>query len=221
MHVDLAHSRKRLLWPAHQFVFQRGIARIIVRRADLGPIVHAEAMICSAGTVGQPDAARDRIAMEVLPHQLSLLARLFPGQLPSVRWNVQNPQPGQLRINGVLGEACVSDVVSMAGRPTLNQLHLIGERASARADLLHGFAVIESGQVLRLRKATRPVVLFDQTFSAALANLIDRAAHRELAYPALDELVRHFYDAIRSGTEPPFSDGEILTVAKAPNILLS
>src|SRR5579875_1261142 len=129
--LDLARSRERLLCPTHQFVFQRGVAQLLEARKGLGRIVHVGAVICSAGASGQADDASDRIAAEIVPHPLSLMARIFPGELASTRWTVQRPRAGELRISGVMGDVTLSIVVSMAGRPPINLLHLVGERGSA------------------------------------------------------------------------------------------
>ena len=104
--------------------------------------------------------------------------------------------------------------VSMAGRPTRNELQVIGAGGTVEADLFHGFSVSESPQVSRWRKASRPYVRAARGLLAAGGNLAHRAIEREVAYPGLTDLVRRFHCAA-AGVEPsPIPPAETLAVAR-------
>lgn len=109
----------------------------------------------------------------------------------------------------------------MKGRPTVNALRLIGERGSAHADLFHGYSVIEPGTVSRSHKIADPFLRSGSTIFSATANLALRARRREPAYPGLRELIRRFYESLRTGEPPPISAGETLAVAAARDRILS
>jgi len=218
--LDLATSSGRLLCPTHQFLFQTGVRQLFEDIKVLGPLVHVEAMTCSAGADGMEDSDRDRVAGEILPHPLSLFASLFPGELSRARWQATHPAPGELRISTEMKGSSVAILISMAGRPTLNQLRMIGQRASATADLYHGFQVTEPGVVSRSRKIVQPFFRSGLTFSAALMNLSGRALRGEAAYPGLREFVQRFYLAAKTGTPGPISPEATLAVAAARDILL-
>ena len=91
------------------------------------------------------------------------------------------------------------DRISTRGRPTRATLDVMGTKASAHADLYHGFAVVEQGSGTGVRKVARPFSLAGSTLGRAGTNLTRRALSRETAYPGLRELVRRTYDAIATG----------------------
>jgi len=213
--LALAEARRRLAVPVHQFLFQRGFRRALGRVAVLGPLRQVIATICSAGAAGGTPADADRVAAEILPHPLSLLARLLPGELDRARWQVLRPAPGEWCVAGVAGGTGVQIVVSMGGRPPVHELRLLGERGALHLDLFHGHVVEEGGAVSRRRKATRPLRLAVGQALASAANLARRAARGERAYPGLDALVGELYAAARDGGPPPIAAAETLAVATA------
>jgi len=81
------------------------------------------------------------------------------------------------------------------------------------ADLFHGFVFDDQRKLSRAGKIIRPFGNAAGTFGAATINLARRTLRREQAFPGLRELVRLFYDAIRSGSAPPISVAETLDVA--------
>jgi predicted dehydrogenase len=218
--LDLAAARGRLLCPVHQFLFQPGVLGAQSALPAIGPLLHAEVVSCSAGADGCPDGERDRVAAEILPHPLALLARVLPAPLAAADWHLDHPAAGELRATGSLGGCSFTILVSMRGRPTTNVLRLIGERGTVHVDLFHGFHVVEAGAVSRARKIAHPFLLSGATLRAATRNLLSRAARREVAYPGLRELTRRFYNAVRRGAEPPISPRETLDVATARDALL-
>jgi predicted dehydrogenase len=218
--VDLAEARGRLLCPVHQFLFQLGMLRAQQACATIGPLLHVDAIICSAGAAGRSRAEQDRMASDILPHPLSLLARMLPERLVFVDWKVQHPLAGELRATGVVGGVSVSVLISLRGRPTTNVLRLTGEHGTIHVDLFHGFHVVERGAVSRMHKIARPFMLSTATLQAATANLVARAIRREVAYPGLRRLVGRFYAAALGQGQTPISSREILDVAMARDTLI-
>jgi len=213
--LSLAAQHGRLLCPTHQFLYQAGVQRGLAALADMGPVLHVDLLACSAGAVGPFAAAPDRLIGEIVPHPLALLARMFPGALAEVDWQIQHPRAGELRATGRIGTASVALLISAHGRPTANTLRVIGARGTWEADLFHGYAVFESGAVSRELKIARPFIRSSQTILAAGLNLAARAARREPAYPGLRELIDRFYRAVRGEAPPPIAAAEILEVATA------
>ncbi|MDQ2665202.1 MAG: Gfo/Idh/MocA family oxidoreductase [Gemmatimonadota bacterium] len=213
MVLERATAARLLVVPVHQFPFQRGVRQAKAALADIGRLLHVDFTACTAGAAGRPDDEQDRIALEVLPHPLSLLASLVSSEIAEVAWSVAHTRPGELRASGVLAGSSVSVLISTGGRPTANQLRLIGERGSISIDLYHGFSVATHGRTTRTGKVTQPFVNATSHFGAAAGNLARRAAAREPAYPGLRELVREFYDAAATGGAAPISPSETVNIA--------
>ena len=212
---DLALTRRVLLCPVHQFVFQRGVQRALALVPEIGPLRDVQMTFCSAGAQGEPDAVQDAIALEILPHPLSVLVRLLPTDLSGIEWSVIRPDAGELRLWTVVGHVPVSIRVSMHARPTTSNVIVSGERGTVLADLFHGFSVRQPGRVSRRRKIVQPFQYALTLFGTATVNLARRAARREPAYPGLRELIRRMY-AATAGTQPaPISRAEAVAVAVA------
>lgn len=204
-----------LVCPVHQFLFQDGVTTALGEASRIGPLRHIEMIMCSAGADGQDDAARDRIAIEILPHPLSLLMRVMPAGIGDAEWSTRHPAAGELRALTEVRGATASIVISMSGRPPVNRMMWYGARATVLVDLFHGYRAIEAGTVSRTRKATRPFASSAAVAGSAAANLARRAIGGELAYPGLRRLCKHFYAAAAAGGESPISAGETLSVALA------
>jgi predicted dehydrogenase len=209
-----AAERGVLLLPVHQMLFQRGTQRLFAALPQLEPLRHLDFTACSAGAEGRDAAGRDRIAFEVLPHPLSLLARLLPDPPDELAWRLAHPAPGELRATAAAAGTTISITISMSGRPTVNTLRVIGAGGTAHLDLFHGFATLESAGVSRLRKVARPFSRAARTAAGAALNLGLRAVRREPAYPGLRELIRRGYAAIRGEAPPPIGAAEILAVIR-------
>ncbi len=213
--LERAAAAGVLVVPVHQFPFQRGVIDAQQSLEGIGAILHVDFTACTAGAAGRSHEEQDRVALEVLPHPLSLLARLVSPDITSVDWAVAHTRPGELRAHGALGGSSVSIVISTGGRPTSNQLRIIGERGTIAIDLYHGYSVTTRGRATRAGKVTQPFVNATSQLGAAAGNLVKRAAAREPAYPGLRELVREFYDAAATGGAPPISPAETLAVARS------
>jgi predicted dehydrogenase len=219
--LDRARVRGVLLCPVHQFLFQRGVRRVLAAVPSIGPLRHVEFDACSAGAEGGDEAAREHLVGDILPHPLALLAELLPEPVADLPWQVVRPERGELRALAETDGASIDVLVSTRGRPTTNAFRIVGERGSATADLYHGFAVVQGGQVSRGRKIAQPFALAGRTGAAAAGNLARRAWRREPAYPGLRDLVAAFHTAAAVGGEPPISPAATLDVAAARDRLLA
>lgn len=219
--LDLCEKRERLICPTHQFLFQRGVSRAFQDLYVIGQLVHVDYTTCSAGATNSSDEERDRIASEILPHPLSLLTRLFNGELDAAQLWSRRVAPGELRVWGSIGLTSISVTISMGGRPTMNTMHLIGHRGSVHLDLFHGFGIRERGKSSRPFKAARPFLVSGMTTYSAFANLFNRVIRSESAYPGLRELIHGFYLAVLGLGSPPISKQETMDVARARDALLA
>lgn len=219
--LALAASVERLLVPVHQFDFQRGILRLMACRPLLGPVIHLEVACASAGAEGGPEGRADAIAADILPHFLGLSRRFLGVTLAQQRWSVVKSRPGEWRVAGRCGGVSIGYLVSMAARPTFAELRVLGEHASARADLFHGFAVLERGGISRWSKVARPFRVASGSLFAASRNLVSRAVQREPAYPGLSELVRRVHFAAMGRGTTPISPAETLDIAETRDRLIA
>lgn len=211
-----AEATGRMLVPVHQYPFQEGALRAARILRSLGAVLHVDAVACTAGADGRGDDDRERLAVEVLPHPLSLLARLVDVRVDEPEWSVLRPRAGELRVSGTLAGATVAMLVSTHGRPTRNTLTIVCEGGTLSLDLFHGFATLVSGQPTRAFKAAHPFVAAGGTLLAAGLNLGRRLWRAEPAYPGLRELVCRTYAAAGAAMPvPPVTSAETLAVARA------
>ena len=222
--IALAASARRtgrLLVPVHQFAFQRGIRAIRARLPELGTIRHVEFATASAGA-DRAAADRDAIASEITPHALSL-ARLVLGiEVAELDWHLDRPAPGEWRFSAATGRgASITGMISLGARPTYASFRVLGERATATADLFHGFAGFEGAHASRRYKMIRPLVVGLGGAARAATNLLGRAVSGERAYPGLRALCAASYLAMRGQGPPPFADDEVVDVARARERLMA
>jgi predicted dehydrogenase len=210
---SIAATKNVLLCPVHQSLFQSGVITLMHDAPKLGRVRQVAVVICTAGANGGDDAARDRLVCDVLPHPLSLAARIVPRGIAGTRWQAARAAAGEVQVSGVHDGVSISLLVSTRGRPTRNTLAVTGEVGSVHADLFHGFAFVEQRTLSRIGKIVRPFGFAAGTLKAATVNLARRAIRREPAFPGLRELVGRFYDAVSSSGAPPISMAETLEVA--------
>jgi predicted dehydrogenase len=217
----LASSKKLILCPVHQLLFQSGTLRILNDPEAIGTIRQLAVVICSAGADGADDRTHDRLALDILPHPLSLAWKALPGGLSAATWNASRAAAGEIHAHATVASVVLSILVSTHGRPTRNTLRLTGDLGTWHADLFHGFAFREQGSVSRLRKLGRPFAVASQTLASASQNAIRRALRTEPAFPGLRELVQRFYSAVSSGSAPPVSAEEAIGVAAARDTIIA
>ncbi len=210
-----------VLCPVHQFLFQEGVMRMMRDVGSLGPLTGIVADICTAGAEGGAAATRDRLAFDILPHPLSLTARLVESGVSGAGWRVSRASAGEIQAIGSRDGIAISIRISASGRPTRNTIRVTGAQATAHADLHHGFAFFERGNVSRAGKLARPFVLSARTLAAASGNVARRALRAEQAFPGLRELVRQFYVSVMTGEGPPVGIAESLDVATARDAIIA
>lgn len=206
----IAERQLLTICPVHQFPFQDGFLELLERRAELGDIVKAGFTTCSAGGERKSSEERREIMLGILAHPFSLFTRLVPNGLSEAAFEYCTVTDDDLEAHGRAGEIQLSVSVSLRGRPTRNELVVIGERGSALVDLFHGYAVFEFGHPSRMDKMMRPFKYGTSLVAHAGANLVKRAVAVEPAYPGLGTLIERFYQALSSGGQPPISKAETL-----------
>ena len=216
----LAKDSNVQLCPVHQFPFQRGVMKVLEHVTSLGTLRHLSAEICTAGGAGMSDTDRHQVALDILPHPLSLFAA-FSGSLSETDWKVSAVTYGELLVSGVNRNVGLSFLLSTLGRPTSNSLRVIGDMGTATANLFHGYSVIERGTVSRFTKMARPFTASASTLGNAAANGLRRGLSAETGFPGLRELVRRFYDSVRGEGMPPISSDAATDVAIARDRIVS
>jgi predicted dehydrogenase len=217
--LEETDAARRMVVPVHQFLFQTGVQKILGQRDRLGDLVRCAFVAASAGTETTGIDAEGLVS-EILPHPLSLFARLTPLDVGALDWRVIRPAAGEVRATAVAGTTSLEIVLSARGRPTTTTLEVMGSEGTARADLFHGFATLDRGAPTRATKLTGPFTRSTRTFVGAGMNLAARTIARESAYPGLRELVRRTYTAITEGGGPPIQPAETLAVAVARDRIL-
>lgn len=221
----LAEQKGLAVCPVHQFIFQDGVQRVQAWLPEAGDILQISFIIHSAGGAGNDQHDLDALAVEILPHPLSILQALMPGSLES-RWKVTHPAHGELRATGTYfgrGQEGVglSIEISMNARPTKNQLSVAAKNATLLADLFHGFAYRLPGKVSRSQKIIQPFETSLRQFNAATRNLIVRVLNNDSAYPGLRRLVSLFYQSLITGGTSPIPVQDSLAVARARQVILA
>jgi predicted dehydrogenase len=213
--VGSARDRGLLLGAVHQFPFQPGVGRLLRGRDRIGRLLHLVGEARSAGAEGRPADEKDRIALEILPHFLSLARRFLSASFGGAEWRASRTVPGELVVTGEAEGVGIHLLVSMGGRPPVNEWRAIGSDGSGRADLFHGHAVFEPGGTSRGWKVARPFALGGVGLAGAAGNLLGRTIRRQPAYPGLRELIGAFHGAADRGAPSPVPADEIVEVARA------
>jgi predicted dehydrogenase len=214
-----AERSGRVLCASHQFLFQPGTLRAIEQLATLGILRHSMTTCCTAGA--GVDTQADDVIADIVTHPLSVLRRLIPHEFGDISWDALYAGPGEALVLAGLPTASHTILLSTHGRPTRNDMTIIGDRASCHIDFFHGFSTTESGEVSRARKAVRPFTGAASTLIAAAVSLSQRALTWEPAFPGLRELVRRYYAAIESGDATgPVTPSETIAVSAARDRIL-
>lgn len=190
-----------------------GAIAAAARLSEVGRIRWITAEMCTDGASEVAESLHDDVLLDILPHPLSLIYNFLGGDLANGHWGVTSPADGEVLVAGIVRGAGALILLSTHGRPTGNTMRLVGDRASIALDLFHGFSILESGGVSRLRKMARPFTLSTKTLAAATANSVRRGSARETAFPGLRELCARFYLATVGRGESPVSPAEIIDIA--------
>ena len=152
--------------------------------------------------------------LEILPHPLSLFCALLGERFARSSWSISHFTSTDLNLIGNLDDTLLEIALTLRGRPTRNELTVIGTKRTGRVDFYHGYAFMESGRVSRRSKALLPFRSGISLLRATAANLIQRTLRGEFAYPGLRELIREFYQAVRADSAAPINEEEILEIAR-------
>ena len=206
----------KLLCPVLQFPFQRGIQELqsILQKRTTPPL-SIELDIASAGGTDYPEQKLNSLILEILPHPLSVLYRLWPlGSVENPNWQVTWPRNGDLIAQCNHAGIPVLMKISLNARPTRCNMIVQHREGRIEQNFFHGHAVFDSPRVSRLNKALGPFAHSGKEVSAAAANLLVRAVHREWAYPGLEALIGKFYATIGSGdAEGPIEANDYIAIA--------
>ncbi len=114
--LQLSDAAGRMVVPVHQFLFQPGMQALARRSDELGRLVRCAFVAASAGSETTEIAPNELVA-DVLPHPLSLFARLVRHDLAHLDWHVVQPTVGELRAVAVAGTTSLEIVLTARGRP--------------------------------------------------------------------------------------------------------
>jgi predicted dehydrogenase len=205
----------RLACPTHQYAFQRSVRSAIAALPGLGGLRHVDFDICSAGADDGRIAPDDLVA-EILPHPLSIVQRLLPGDIAGLVWSCVRASAGEWLVAASIEGALLTISLSAHGRPTRFLSRITADQGSVEIDHFHDFSVVLPGRVSKAQKVVAPFRRSAQEFAAAAGNLFARAARREFAYPGLRTLVGQFYGAARNpGSPPPIIPDQSIAVSVA------
>ena len=202
--LQCARERGVQVCPVHQFAFQSGVIRAREALEGLGEALHASFTICSAGGDERSRDLWDPIVADILPHPLSVLQALWPGNpLEPSGWSAASDRAGELHVRGRSGAIPVHAWISMNARPTRCDLEITCSGGSVHVNFFHGYATVRRGSPSQLDKIGQPFLIAAGTVATAAINLAARAWRREPAYPGLRALMGAFYAAARGvGSNP-------------------
>jgi hypothetical protein len=142
------------------------------------------------------------------------MRRLLGRDLSDLPWEAIYADEDELSLGAACGRIHLSIVISLRGRPTRNELCVIGTSGSASLDLFHGFCLWETGGAGRMNKALRPMLLGAGLLTRSVLNLGERALRRQPAYPGLFELMVGFQRAVDYNAPCPIPPDESADVAR-------
>jgi predicted dehydrogenase len=213
---ELAHRADRRICPTHQFATQEGVRHVLRSRPALGELKSISFEICSAGAELAAGRPRDEVLVEILPHPLSVLAKLLPhARLGELEWRLAPTAAGELHATTCAQQVPVSIFVSLSARPTRAAARILGTRGSAALDFFHGFGLVRGGGASRARKLLQPFGESLTQLAAAAGNLSRRILTWEPAYPGLRTLIEDCYAARGIAARAPFGEEEVLDVYRA------
>lgn len=211
--LERAQRQGLRLAPVHQLPFQRGFRRLHRELGRLGEPLRVAYRVLSAGGQGLSSEGRRAVLLEMLPHAASLFHTLGLSASPA-QWHVLRFDAERLELAAEVGDTDLRIFFSLSGRPTRHELQVLGSKATATADLFHGYSFLESGQPNRRDKILLPFRRSTRQFARAASNLLWRALRRQPAYPGLPELIEAFYRST-VGRGPATIDPEEILAAAA------
>ncbi len=212
--VEAERTRKQIC-PTHQYAFQRCVSNISARLSQAGELTLVELKFFSAGASASDPAMYAAIAGDILPHPLSILHQLFPGQsLALLDWRINCAVNGEWELSATIGKTRIRILIGLLSRPTAASLTICGTRGAFEADLFHDYVLWRDGAVSRSAKIAQPFVHSVGHLAAAAYNLAYRGIRNEPAYPGLRTLISKFYEACSGGGAAPISSQQIIDAAR-------
>lgn len=212
--IESAREKSLRLGVVHQVPFQRGFQTLVKHREQLGELVSIRYETCSAGGENHSPQARRDILLEILPHPFSLIESFLRPAEGDFSWDVLHFSSDDLNLAGRFHDVQLLVTMSLRGRPTRNELCVVGTKSTVHLDLFHGYQIRERRGTSRASKAIGPFASGFQRLGAASWNLFLRAARRQPAYPGLRELVSAFYASILGNAADLFSVTQLLSIAR-------
>ena len=204
--LETAQRHGRLVCAGHQCLFEHGAVGGKRRLPELGAIVHVESYF-SFRTVRRLIHPVDQ-AKDILPHAVYMLVDYLRAAWPQ---RADLPiELGPLDVDadgGIYGIVSLGNcrgliVVTLAGRPVEQYLHVVGSNGSMRVDLVSDAVLALPGPGASAPAALlAPYRLAWQTVMRSTSGFTRRIRQRSQGYPGQRDLCQAFYDSIR-GTGP-------------------
>jgi predicted dehydrogenase/nucleoside-diphosphate-sugar epimerase len=220
--IAAARENRVELCTNHNYLFKPSVlkARRLVESGAIGQVVYVNSYYGVSGEWSSyaDTGGRSHWAWRLpggaftdfLPH-LIYLQLAFLGQVDSVvgvslAWEGKAGKPATeltvlLQGSGVSGTM----VISMRARPYAKFVDIYGTKGIVHADLVREVCTIHRHRALprMLSKVLYNLEDSVQLTSGTVMNVVNVVSGRLKNYPGLHNLVREFYDSIRSGREPP------------------
>lgn len=199
----------------HQYAWQKSVAAIARDIGRVGDPIQINIRLHSAGGANYASEDLPELAADILPHPISIFQRLLPdADLQVLDWKIDAAGQSTWRMSADFAGTALAAQISLAARPPVAELEVLGTLASFEADLFHDFRVLIPGAAGRRAKMLRPFAHSTRKVTAAAINLARRAGRREPAYPGLVALTRAFYKACLNLGEPPMTSSDVMAIAR-------
>jgi predicted dehydrogenase/nucleoside-diphosphate-sugar epimerase len=211
--LTLAAERGVTVCPGHQYLFERPAIQTRELLPLIGRLVHVESYFSFQmvrRTITRADQAKDILPHAVYPllEQMRQGSGLADEPISLVGLDVRANGDVYAVLN--LGDVTGLLLVTLNGRPIEQYQQLVGTTGSLRADYI-------TGSVTRLTgTGTGPGILLTpyrramQTVSGATVGFSKLIFGRRTSYPGLTELIRQFYQSVKTGGPAPISPRSIL-----------
>ena len=226
----LAAERQLLLLEDYNYLFNSSVRRILnlIARGEFGEVVHVEVLFC-ANILGResrhtglnsPFLSLPGGAVADFVTHLAYLAHAYIGEHRAVRttWHKRSEIAGiqwdefRAFLDAERGTGVLA--FSAHSQPDMLWLRVHGTKMRATANLFEPLLAIE-----RLREGPRPLATLINGLSVAGAytrssfgGVWRKLRGRPVTYEGLWWLLKHFYESMEAGSEPPLSIHQIESV---------
>ncbi|MFL5482787.1 MAG: Gfo/Idh/MocA family oxidoreductase [Gemmatimonadaceae bacterium] len=215
--LELSRSRGLLIATGHQLLYESPTRESEKLLPALGRVTHIESYF-SFRTVrrapgGRVPLASDLQLLDILPHPVYLLLHFLDLSASGSPELLSLSDAGDGTIHALVRHGHVTGtlVVTLHGRPVESYVRVVGTNGSICADYVRGTVqrLIGPG-TSGIDKALAPYRIANQLLRDTTSSLFHRVVNRNRSYPGLVELFDAFYAAVRTGTESPISEINIL-----------